>query len=56
MSLQGMGYPAISVQRTVPPFTNMVERGLLEAPVFSFWLNRWGTSGRSDMPVAQVRR
>eukprot|EP00197_Chlamydomonas_leiostraca_P002454 CAMPEP_0202856990 /NCGR_PEP_ID=MMETSP1391-20130828/89_1 /ASSEMBLY_ACC=CAM_ASM_000867 /TAXON_ID=1034604 /ORGANISM="Chlamydomonas leiostraca, Strain SAG 11-49" /LENGTH=535 /DNA_ID=CAMNT_0049535727 /DNA_START=13 /DNA_END=1620 /DNA_ORIENTATION=+ len=36
----GMGFPAISVQRVVPPFTNMVEQGLLEEPVFSFWLNR----------------
>ena len=37
----GMGYPQISVQKTVPPFTHMVERGLIEEPVFSFWLNRW---------------
>jgi phytepsin len=36
----GLGYPAISVQHVVPPFTNMVEKGLLAEPVFSFWLNR----------------
>lgn len=36
-----MGFPAISVQRVVPPFTRLAETpGLLESPVFSFWLNR----------------
>ena len=53
----GMGYPQISVQKTVPPFTHMVERGLLEAPVFSFWLNRW-VSGlrRPIVSPAMVKR
>lgn len=37
---QGMGFPAISVQGVVPPFTNMVDRHLVDEPVFSFWLNR----------------
>jgi hypothetical protein len=37
---QGMGYPTISVTGAVPPFTRLVDLGLLEAPVFSFWLNR----------------
>lgn len=36
----GMGFPAISVDGVVPPFTNMVDRGLVAEPVFSFWLNR----------------
>ena len=40
LGMQGLGYPQISVQRTVPPFTHMVERGLLAEPVFSFWFNR----------------
>jgi hypothetical protein len=35
-----MGFPQISVKHTVPPFTKMVDAGLLDAPVFSFWLNR----------------
>jgi hypothetical protein len=35
-----MGFPAISVAHVVPPFTHMVERGLVAEPVFSFWLNR----------------
>ncbi|KAL6756264.1 aspartic peptidase domain-containing protein [Haematococcus lacustris] len=36
----GMGFPAISVQHVVPPFHNMLAQGLVEEPVFSFWLNR----------------
>lgn len=36
----GMGFPAISVDKVTPPFTALVEAGMLEAPVFSFWLNR----------------
>jgi len=36
----GMGFPAISVTGAIPPFTNMVDQGLVEQPVFSFWLNR----------------
>ncbi|KAG1680322.1 hypothetical protein FOA52_015412 [Chlamydomonas sp. UWO 241] len=36
----GMGFPQISVKKTVPPFTKMVDAGLVDEPVFSFWLNR----------------
>ncbi|EFJ46990.1 hypothetical protein VOLCADRAFT_81669 [Volvox carteri f. nagariensis] len=36
----GMGFPAISVSGVVPPFTRLVDSGLLSEPVFSFWLNR----------------
>jgi hypothetical protein len=35
-----MGFPAIAVDKAPPPFTLMVEQGLVEQPVFSFWLNR----------------
>ena len=35
-----MGFPEISVNGALPPFQNMVEQGVVDEPVFSFWLNR----------------
>jgi len=34
----GLGFDTISVNRMVPPFYNMVEQGLLDEPVFAFYL------------------
>ncbi|WOH11533.1 hypothetical protein DCAR_0831020 [Daucus carota subsp. sativus] len=36
----GLGFQEISVGKAVPVWYNMVEQGLVEEPVFSFWLNR----------------
>jgi len=36
----GMGFPQISVNGITPVFHTMMEQGVVEAPVFGFWLNR----------------
>ncbi|KAG2684340.1 hypothetical protein I3760_10G072600 [Carya illinoinensis] len=36
----GLGFQEIAVGNAIPVWDNMVEQGLVQEPVFSFWLNR----------------
>jgi len=36
----GLGYPNIAVNRIVPPFQEMMAQGLVDQPIFTFYINR----------------
>ncbi|KFA67029.1 hypothetical protein S40285_05145 [Stachybotrys chlorohalonatus IBT 40285] len=44
--IMGLGYDTISVNKIVPPFYRMIEQGLLDEPVFAFYLGN--TEGESE--------
>jgi saccharopepsin len=44
----GLGFDAISVNKIVPPFYKMIEQGLLDEPVFAFYLGDANKEGDSS--------
>ncbi|TIB30905.1 hypothetical protein E3P84_03150 [Wallemia ichthyophaga] len=46
----GLGYDTISVNDIPPPFYNLIDQGLLDEPVFSFYLTD-GDSGKESQAV-----
>ncbi|KAK5276294.1 aspartic proteinase precursor, partial [Cryomyces antarcticus] len=43
--IMGLGYDTISVNKIVPPFYNMLDQGLLDEPVFAFYLSDTNNQG-----------
>lgn len=43
--IMGLGYDTISVNRIVPPFYSMLDQGLLDEPVFAFYLGNTDKDG-----------
>ncbi|KAL4952769.1 aspartic peptidase domain-containing protein [Aspergillus filifer] len=45
----GLGFDTISVNKIVPPFYNMIDQGLLDEPVFAFYLGDANSEGDSSV-------
>ncbi|KAM3083270.1 aspartic proteinase precursor [Clarireedia jacksonii] len=52
----GLGYDTISVNKIVPPFYNMIDQGLLDDPVFAFYLGDTNNGEESEATFGGVNK
>ncbi|RMY54710.1 hypothetical protein D0865_04560 [Hortaea werneckii] len=52
----GLGYDTISVNRIPPPFYNMIDQGLLDEPVFAFYLGDTNNGDESEAIFGGVNK
>lgn len=46
--IMGLGFDTISVNRIVPPFYKMIDQGLIDEPVVSFYLSNTNNEGEGS--------
>jgi saccharopepsin len=52
----GLGYDTISVNKIVPPFYSMIEQGLLDEPVFAFYLGDTNDDAESEATFGGINK
>jgi hypothetical protein len=50
----GMGWPSISVDKVVPPMQNMINQGLINQGIFSFYLQSSSGSTSGDLDIGGI--
>jgi saccharopepsin len=52
----GLGYDRLSVNGIVPPFYNMIDQGLLDEPVFAFYLGDTNEQQESEATFGGINK